>query len=144
MKHYALLGLAPLALYLGVFIVVPVVSTLVLSFRTSEGVWGLGAFRSLAAHYQFGEAVVNTLAITGLWLLIELSLGLVSCAETVRVCQRLLPHAIRAGATHALRHPLQKRKAGRAVTVSMTWLFVKSFTPVCAPCETLPCECWAP
>jgi trehalose transport system permease protein len=63
-KHSSLLGLVPLALYLGAFTLVPVVSTLVLSFRT------------LAAHYQFGEAVVNTLAITGLGLLIELSLGL--------------------------------------------------------------------
>ena len=40
MKHYSLLGLAPLTLYLGVFTVVPVVSTLVLSFRTPEGDWG--------------------------------------------------------------------------------------------------------
>ena len=54
----------------------PVVSTLVLSFRAPEGQWGLGAFRALAAHYQFGEAVANTLAITGLGLAIELSLGL--------------------------------------------------------------------
>jgi trehalose transport system permease protein len=75
-KHYSLLGLVPLALYLGVFTLVPVVSTLVLSFRTPEGRWGLGAFHALVAHYQFGEAVVNTLAITGLGLLIELSLGL--------------------------------------------------------------------
>ncbi len=80
MKHYSLLGLAPLTLYLGVFTVVPVVSTLVLSFRTPEGDWGLGAFHALAAHYQFGEAVVNTLAITGLGLIIELSLGLAAAA----------------------------------------------------------------
>jgi len=75
-KHASLLGLAPLALYLGAFTLVPVVSTLVLSFRTPEGQWGLGAFRALAAHYQFGDAVVNTLAITGLGLVMELSLGL--------------------------------------------------------------------
>jgi trehalose transport system permease protein len=75
-KYSFLLGLVPLTLYLGVFTLVPVVSTLVLSFRTSEGQWGLGAFRTLAAHYQFGEAVVNTLAITGLGLVMELSLGL--------------------------------------------------------------------
>ena len=80
MKYYSLLGLAPLTLYLGAFTVVPVISTLVLSFRTPEGDWGLGAFRALAAHYQFGEAVVNTLAITGLGLLIELSLGLAAAA----------------------------------------------------------------
>ena len=80
MKHASLLGLAPLALYLGAFTLVPVVSTFVLSLRTPEGHWGLGAFRALAAHYQFGEAVVNTLAITGLGLLIELSLGLAAAA----------------------------------------------------------------
>ena len=76
MKHSSLLGLVPLTLYVRVFTLVPVVSILVLSFRTPEGHWGLGAFRALAAHYQFGEAVVNTLAITALGLLIELSLGL--------------------------------------------------------------------
>ena len=76
MKRSSLLGLAPLVLYLGPFTLVPVVSTLVLSFHTPAGHWGLGAFRALAAHYQFSEAVVNTLAITGLGLLIELSLGL--------------------------------------------------------------------
>ena len=76
MKRYSLLGLAPLVLYLGTFTLVPVVSTLVLSFRTPEGQWGPGAFRALAAQYQFGEAVVNTLTITGLGLLMELSLGL--------------------------------------------------------------------
>jgi trehalose transport system permease protein len=78
MKYSSLLGLVPLVLYLGVFTLVPVVSTLVLSFRTPEGHWGLEAFGALAAHYQFGEAVVNTLAITGLGLLIELSLGVAS------------------------------------------------------------------
>lgn len=66
MKHASLLCLVPLVLYLGVFTLAPVVSTLILSFRTPEGHWGLGAFRTLAAHYQFGEAVVNTLIITGL------------------------------------------------------------------------------
>jgi ABC-type sugar transport system permease subunit len=75
-KHYSLLGLVPLALYLGVFTLVPVISTLILSFRTPESDWGLGAFHALAAYYQFGEAVGNTLAITGLGLVIELSLGL--------------------------------------------------------------------
>ena len=51
MKYFSLLGLVPLALYLGAFTLVPVVSTLVLSFRTPEGHWGPGAFRTLAAHY---------------------------------------------------------------------------------------------
>jgi trehalose transport system permease protein len=70
----------PLVLYLGMFTLGPVLSTLILSFRTSEGDWGLGAFRDLAGHYQFGEAVVNTLAITGLGLAMELSFGLAAAA----------------------------------------------------------------
>jgi trehalose transport system permease protein len=80
-KHRSLLGLAPLVLYLAAFTLLPVISTLVLSFRTPEGQWGLGAFRDLAAHYQFGEAVVNTLAITSLGLAIELCLGLVAAVS---------------------------------------------------------------
>jgi ABC-type sugar transport system permease subunit len=40
-KHSSLLGLVPLVLYLGAFTLVPVVSTLVLSFRTPAGHWGL-------------------------------------------------------------------------------------------------------
>jgi trehalose transport system permease protein len=76
MKRYALLGLMPLALYVGTFTLGPVLSTLILSFRTPESHWGLGAFRDLAAHYQFGEAVVNTLVITGFGLAMELSFGL--------------------------------------------------------------------
>jgi ABC-type sugar transport system permease subunit len=50
-KYSSLLGLVPLVLYLGAFTLVPAVSTLVLSFRTPEGHWGLGAFRTLVAHY---------------------------------------------------------------------------------------------
>jgi trehalose transport system permease protein len=75
-KRRYLLGLAPIILYLGALTLVPVVSTLVLSVRAPEGHWGLGAFRAIMAHYQFGEAVVNTLAITGVGLALELCLGL--------------------------------------------------------------------
>jgi trehalose transport system permease protein len=71
-----LLGLAPLALYLAAFTLVPVFSTLVLSFQNVDGTWGLGAFRTIAGHYQFTDAVVNTLVITGLGLSLELCLGL--------------------------------------------------------------------
>ena len=58
-------------------------------------------------------------------------------AETVRVQQKSQPHTVRASITHAFRHPLQKRKLGLAVSVSMTWLSVKSFTP----CAVLPLPC---
>jgi trehalose transport system permease protein len=71
-----LLGLAPLTLYLAAFTLVPVFSTLVLSFQNADGTWGLGAFRTIAGHYQFNDAVVNTLVITGLGLSLEICLGL--------------------------------------------------------------------
>lgn len=76
MRGRKLLGLAPLALYLAAFTLVPVFSTLVLSFQNADGTWGLGAFRTIAGHYQFNDAVVNTLVITGLGLSLELCLGL--------------------------------------------------------------------
>ncbi|GIX49091.1 MAG: sugar ABC transporter permease [Candidatus Tectimicrobiota bacterium] len=78
MRRRVLLGLAPLVLYLGALTLAPVVSTLVLSLRHPEGGWGLGAFRAIAGHYQFAEAVVNTLAITGISLALEFCLGLVA------------------------------------------------------------------
>lgn len=76
MKTRYLLGLAPLALYLLVFTFVPVVSTLVLSVQNAAGNWSLEAFRQIASHYQFGEAVGNTLIVTGLGLALEFVLGL--------------------------------------------------------------------
>lgn len=78
MTRRHLWGLVPLILYLGAFTLGPVVSTLLLGFRDSQGAWGLGAFRTIASHYQFNDAVVNTLAITGLGLSLELCLGLVA------------------------------------------------------------------
>jgi trehalose transport system permease protein len=76
MRSRHLLGLAPLALYLAAFTLLPVVSTLLLSVRDTEGNWGLEAFVTIARHYQFGEAVVNTLVITGVSLGLEVILGL--------------------------------------------------------------------
>src|SRR5262249_51892305 len=78
MKGHHLWGLVPLGLYLGAFTLAPVISTLLLGFRDAQGHWGLGALRSIASHYQFSDAVVNTLAITGLGLSLELGLGLVA------------------------------------------------------------------
>src|SRR5205085_6015773 len=67
-------GLLPLVLYLSAFTLGPVVSTLLLGFRDAKGHWGLGALRTIASHYQFNDAVVNTLTITGLGLSLELGL----------------------------------------------------------------------
>ncbi|MGQ4808280.1 L-arabinose transport system permease protein AraP [Candidatus Entotheonellaceae bacterium PAL068K] len=76
MKSRHLFGLAPLILYLAAFTLFPVISTLILSLQDPEGNWGFSAFRAIVSHYQFGEAVVNTLVITGLGLGLELGLGL--------------------------------------------------------------------
>ena len=78
MKRRHLWGLVPLVVYLSAFTLAPVVSTLLLGFRDSKGHWGLAAFRTIAAHYQFNDAIVNTLAITGLGLSLKLGLGLVA------------------------------------------------------------------
>jgi len=71
-----LIGLAPIALYLAAFTLAPVLSTLWLSVTGSAGGLTLEHFRQIGGHYQFGEAALNTLGITGLSLGLELSLGL--------------------------------------------------------------------
>lgn len=76
MRGRHLLGLAPLVLYLAAFTLLPVASTLLLSVQDAEGHWGVDAFLTIARHYQFGEAVVNTLVITGVSLGLEVVLGL--------------------------------------------------------------------
>jgi trehalose transport system permease protein len=82
-KRRHLLGLIPLVLYLAAFTLTPVVSTFLLSLRDSEGRWGFGAFYAISSHYQFGEAVVNTLVISGLGLGLELCLGLATAVALV-------------------------------------------------------------
>lgn len=76
MKPGALIGLAPITLYLLGFTLVPVVSTLWLSVAGEDAGITLEHFRRIAEHYQFGEAVVNTFAITAVGLALELGLGL--------------------------------------------------------------------
>ena len=78
MKARILLGLAPLTLYLVAFTLVPVASTFVLSLSAPGGGITLEHFRRIAGHYQFGQAVVNTLGITAIGLSLELGLGLVA------------------------------------------------------------------
>lgn len=76
MKAGTLIGLAPIALYLLGLTLAPVASTLWLSVAGETGGITLEHFRRIAGHYQFGEAVVNTLAITAVGLALELGLGL--------------------------------------------------------------------
>ena len=76
MKPGALIGLAPITLYLLGFTLVPVVSTVWLSVAGEDAGITLEHFRRIASHYQFGEAVVNTFAITAVGLALELGLGL--------------------------------------------------------------------
>jgi len=75
-KPGVLIGLAPITLYLLGFTLVPVVSTLWLSVAGENAGITLEHFRRIASHYQFGEAVVNTFAITAVGLALELGLGL--------------------------------------------------------------------
>ncbi|MGE5851436.1 MAG: sugar ABC transporter permease, partial [Candidatus Methylomirabilota bacterium] len=72
MKAHTLLGLLPLALYLVAFTLVPVASTFVLSLSAPGGGITLEHFRRIAGHYQFGQAVLNTLGITAIGLSLEL------------------------------------------------------------------------
>jgi len=71
-----LIGLAPIALYLSAYTLAPVLSTFWLSVTGSAGGLTLEHFRQIGGHYQFGEAVLNTLGITGLSLALELGVGL--------------------------------------------------------------------
>lgn len=83
MRPRDLVGLLPLALYLAGFTVVPVASTLALSVSAPGGGITLEHFRRIAGHYQFGEAVVNTLAVTGIGLALELLLGLAAALALI-------------------------------------------------------------
>ena len=76
MKARALLGLLPLAAYLSCLTVAPVASTLVMSATAPDVGITLEHFRRIVTDYQFGEAVINTLVITGIGLTLELLLGL--------------------------------------------------------------------
>jgi trehalose transport system permease protein len=75
-KARALLGLLPLAAYLSCLTVAPVASTLVMSATAPDIGITLEHFRRIVTDYQFGEAVINTLVITGIGLTLELLLGL--------------------------------------------------------------------
>lgn len=76
MKPRALLGLAPVTLYLVGLTLAPVLSTLWLSVAGEHGGVTFDHFLRIARHYQFGDAVVNTLAITAVGLTLELTLGM--------------------------------------------------------------------
>ncbi len=76
MKPRTLLGLAPITLYLLGLTLVPVLTTLWLSIAGEHGGITLDHFRRITQRYQFGDAVVNTLAITAIGLALEITLGL--------------------------------------------------------------------
>ena len=76
MKARALLGLLPLAAYLSCLTVAPVASTLAMSATAPDIGITLEHFRRIVTDYQFGEAVINTLVITGIGLTLEMLLGL--------------------------------------------------------------------
>ena len=76
MKARALLGLLPLAAYLSCLTLAPMASTLAMSVTAPDLGITLEHFRRIVTDYQFGEAVINTLVITGIGLTLELLLGL--------------------------------------------------------------------
>jgi len=75
-KPRVLLGLAPVTLYLLGLTLAPVLSTLWLSIAGEHGGITLDHFLRIANHYQFGDAGVNTFAITAVGLALEITLGL--------------------------------------------------------------------
>jgi trehalose transport system permease protein len=79
-----LIGLLPAALYLAAFTLVPLASTFVLSMTASDGRITLDSFRQIIRHFQFGEAVVNTLVVTGIGLALEFVLGLAAALALAR------------------------------------------------------------
>lgn len=83
MKPRLLLGLAPITLYLLGLTLAPVASTLWLSVAGTDGGVTFDHFRRIVDHYQFGEAVANTLAITAVGLALEMALGLAAALALV-------------------------------------------------------------
>lgn len=77
MTRRSWLGLVPIGLYLVGLTLLPLGSTLWLSVADPAGGLTTAHFRQIGSHYQFVEAVGNTLALSGLSLLLELALGLV-------------------------------------------------------------------
>jgi trehalose transport system permease protein len=67
-----------------VFTLVPVISTLWLSVHQPDTGLSLDAYRKIASHYQFIEAVGNTCMVTALGLTLELTLGLALAVALTR------------------------------------------------------------
>lgn len=76
MRTREILGLLPVTLYLLAFTLVPLASTFLLSVFSPDGKPTVDYFHQIGRHFQFGEAVVNTLVVTGIGLTLELLLGL--------------------------------------------------------------------
>jgi trehalose transport system permease protein len=73
---HEVIGLLPATLYLAAFTLVPVASTFVLSLAAPGGRITLGYYHQIVSHFQFGEAVQNTLVVTAIGLTLELVLGM--------------------------------------------------------------------
>ena len=76
MRTREIIGLLPVTLYLLAFTLAPLASTVLLSAGAPGGRITLDYFHRIIDHFQFGEAVVNTLVVTGIGLTLELVLGL--------------------------------------------------------------------
>jgi ABC-type sugar transport system permease subunit len=71
-----IIGLLPVTLYLRAFTLGPLASTFVLGVAAPGGRITLDYFHRIIDDFQFGEAVVNTLVVTGIGLTLELVPGL--------------------------------------------------------------------
>ncbi len=75
-NRFELVLLLPLFLYFLVFVALPFLYNLLLSFSPASGSLGLTAYREVFSDPRFGSAVVNTLVISAVSLALELFLGL--------------------------------------------------------------------
>lgn len=73
---FNILLVLPLVLFIFSFTMVPITKTILISFRDpTSSVWTLNNYKSVITRGIFGEAIFNTLAITVIGLVLQMSLG---------------------------------------------------------------------
>lgn len=75
-NSFNILLVLPLVLFIFSFTIVPIAKTILISFRDPiSSVWTLNNYKSVITRGIFGEAIYNTLAITVIGLMLQMSLG---------------------------------------------------------------------
>ncbi len=73
---FNILLVLPLVIFIFSFTIVPIMQTIEISFKDqSTSAWSLYNYKSVITRGIFGEAIVNTLAITVIGLMLQMSLG---------------------------------------------------------------------